>query len=103
MSYVSQPHSLVLRRESTFLVTSLSQSPAGARRFPLFASYRMHHLLLMKLTAEEARRIAVKARRDPRTVRNLYEGKPTKDMPAACIREAALELGFPPPPSRATK
>jgi DNA-binding LacI/PurR family transcriptional regulator len=48
----------------------------------------------MKLPAHDVRRIAVEARRDPRTVRNVLEGRPAKDVAKQDVLEAAERLGY---------
>lgn len=52
-------------------------------------------------TAHEIRSVAVLAGRDPRTVVMAYQGR-GKDMPTADIADAAVSLGFAPPPTKGT-
>ena len=46
-----------------------------------------------RLTAHDIRRLAVEARRDPRSVEAVIEGR-ARDVTALAVREAAARLGI---------
>lgn len=48
-------------------------------------------------TAHEIRAVAVASHRDPRTVHAAYQGRATP-VAAAAVADAAVRLGFAPPP-----
>ncbi len=57
----------------------------------------------MNLTTKQRYLLSAEASVDPRTIKNAYAGKPTKDIVRERITEAAKKLNLPKPPKPIAK
>lgn len=64
----------------------------------------MRELHIVRMTARDIMRIAAEAACDPRTVENVYDGRPSKRLVRERIEAAAKTLNIlAPPPAPITK